>query len=547
MRACQGEAGGVTQKCVLRHRFFRSAVLVNSVLAKKMETNYNKCVWLSPGQHRDTVTLFVTRGYGRRLGGPIFLDWDHDMRENKNLAVTESEEQAVTSDMTTGRPGRHILLFSLPLLAGNVLQQLYSMVDGIIVSYANKEAGVAGVGASSPIILVLTSFFVGIGLGASVLMSQYYGAGDYEKVSKLARTINSVLLPVVIPLSLLGILLAGPLRRLTSVPPGDTFENAKYYMIVILAGLLPSFGFNLNSGILMGLGNSIIPFTLLCVSCALNVVLDLVFVLVFGWGAPGAAGATIISQAVSWIPGTIYINKKYPYMKLKLLQIDVDKPLLKKAIKMGLPTGINQSVFQLGNVFFQNLVNLQGSEFMAGYVAASKIEGFAVLPIQSFATAVTTFVGQNMGRGSLERVRRGVRSGLGLSVAACGLICALVLPFSGTLLGIYDLGDEARRVGMLYITQVFPFFVLLSLMFIMSAVLRGVGQTMMPMIATLISLCIIRIPVAYIFQGVWGKDTMFFSSAIAWAVGAAMVIAYYLTGRWKTKRLIDTELTQVLM
>ncbi|MDR3206933.1 MAG: polysaccharide biosynthesis C-terminal domain-containing protein, partial [Oscillospiraceae bacterium] len=214
-----------------------------------------------------------------------------------------------TNDMTQGSPWRHILMFSLPLLAGNLLQQLYNLVDTIVVGQGVGGDALAGVGTTAPIIFLITSMFVGVGLGATVLLSQYYGAGDLESLRKLVSSVYSALLPLILIVTVVSLPLTGPVLRLIQVPDGATFDMSRLYMIIIILGFLGSFGFNLNAGLLQAMGNSMLPFVLLCVSTLVNVALDLLFVLVLGWGVAGAAVATVIAQTLSWLGGMVYINR----------------------------------------------------------------------------------------------------------------------------------------------------------------------------------------------------------------------------------------------
>ncbi len=462
------------------------------------------------------------------------------------MSQEEKSQHVGIRDMTQGSPSRHILIFALPLLAGNVLQQLYTMVDAIVVGQANGANGLAGVSTSSPVVLLLTSFFVGVGLAASVLLSQFYGKGDMDSLRRLTDSIYAILLPMIAVLSVGGILLAGPLLRLTGVPPGPAYDMAYMYMAVIMGGLLSSFGFNLNAGILQGLGNSITPFIFLCISCAINIALDVVFVLVLGWGVTGAAVATVFAQFVSWVLGIFYINRKYTFMHLSVFKFKVDGKLLKRAVGMGLPSGINQSLFAAGSLIMQVLVNYSNDvPFIAGYGAAIRIDAFAFLPIQSICTAVTTFVGQNIGASRISRVRTGLRTGILLSCITTGVVCLLVLPFPTFIISLISSDASVLAPGALYIRQVFPFYWLLSLLYVFGAVLRGAGQNVVPMVATLISLWVVRIPVAYLIQTQFGYDYIYYSNAVAWLIGLVIVGLYYFTGRWTKKHLIEPEASLV--
>jgi putative MATE family efflux protein len=458
-----------------------------------------------------------------------------------------------TRDMTRGRPWRHILLFSLPLLAGNFLQQLYNLVDTIVVGQGVGGDALAGVGTTAPIIFLITSLFVGVGLGATVLLSQYYGTGDFESLRKLVASVYSALLPLIVVITAVSLPLTGPILRLIQVPDGATFDMSRLYMIIIILGFLGSFGFNLNAGLLQSMGNSMLPFLLLCVSTLINVALDLLFVLVFGWGVAGAAVATVIAQTLSWLGGTVYINRHYPFLKLSLTRFEFHRKLLGKAVRLGLPSGLNQMLFSVGVLVMQGLVNLQGAQFMAGFAAANKIDLFAFLPVTSVATAITTFVAQNMGVGQIERARKGARAGLAMSVLSSAAVTAIVWPlgsfFMSLFVGASDTPETARQIvdaGLAYLRDVMPFYFLLAVLFAINAVLRGAGEMIVPMISSLAGLWLLRVPVAHWLTGNFGRDSMYYSYAVGWTVGLLISGGYYLSGRWRHRKLIDANQATML-
>ena len=243
-----------------------------------------------------------------------------------------SESKGIRGDMTAGSPMRLILAFSIPLLLGNVLQQMYNMVDSIVVGNYVGTTALAAVGTGFPIIYMMVALFMGIGNGATVIISQYFGAGDLKKVSDTVDTIYTTGIVGVLPISVIGILLSGPLLRLINTPD-NTFFDARLYMIIIFAGTIFSLGYNLNSAIMQSLGDSKTPLFLLAIACGLNVVLDLLFVIVFHWGVAGVAVATILAQAISWIVGIFLINRKYEYIHVSLLKFFFDKGLFQKIIQ----------------------------------------------------------------------------------------------------------------------------------------------------------------------------------------------------------------------
>lgn len=442
------------------------------------------------------------------------------------------------TDMTQGSPYRLILMFSLPLLVGNVFQQLYNMVDSIVVGNFVGDKALAAVGTGFPIIFMLSSLFMGIGMGATVMLSQYYGAKDTENMQKTVSTIYTGFLVGIIPLSLIGIFCSESLLRLIQVPDDGTLEMANLYMIVVFAGMIGGLGFNINAGILQGLGDSRTSLLFLLIACIVNILLDLLFTLVFMWGVFGVALATVIAQGVSWIFGIAFINRHYTQIHIRLFSFEFDKKLFWKAMKLGIPSGIQQALFSIGIMLMQSLVNGYGFLFMAGFNGANKIDSFAFMPIQSFATAITTYTGQNVGAGLYDRVKKGTKAGIILSVFCCIAIGALLYPLSGFLMRMFGSNPAMIDAGISYLHTVLPFYSLLALSFIFSSVLRGAGEMIVPMISSFIGLWLARIPAAYLLADWLGKDYIFLSYAIGWVFAVLISGIYYATGRWKKKSIV---------
>ena len=310
-----------------------------------------------------------------------------------------------SGDMTSGNPALLIFKFTIPLLIGNIFQQLYNMVDSIVVGNYVGQIALAAVGTGFPFIFLMSSLFMGLGIGATIMISQYFGAGDMTNVKKTVDTIYTSMMLISIPLTIIGAFVSRFILELVNVP-ADTINSANIYMVIIFLGIIGSLGFNVNSGILQGLGDSKTSLIFLAIACVINIILDLVFVLVFGWGVAGVAVATIIAQFCSWVFGVFYINKKYKYLHISPFKFKIDKEILIRTIKLGIPAGLQQALFAAGIMVFQSLVNQHGSVFMAGFNAANKIDTFAFMPIQSFSIAATTYVGQNIGAGKLDRVKK---------------------------------------------------------------------------------------------------------------------------------------------
>lgn len=443
----------------------------------------------------------------------------------------------MATNMTEGSPYKLILMFSLPMLLGNVFQQLYNMVDSVVVGNFVGEKALAAVGTGFPVIFMMSALFMGIGMGATVMISQYYGAGDHASIQKTVSTIYTAILFGIIPLTILGVVISRPLLVLMKVPDDGTLDMAVTYMQVVFVGIIGALGFNINAGILQGLGDSKTSLLFLMVASIINIVLDLVFTVGMGMGVAGVALATIIAQFVSWVFGIFYINKRYDFIKIRLFKFHFEKELFFEAMRLGIPAGIQQALFSVGMMVMQSLVNSYGSSFMAGFNGANKIDSFAFMPIQSFANAVTTYVGQNVGAGRMDRVKKGTRAGCVLSVGCSIIIGAGLFPFAGGLMRMFSPNPEVIAAGELYLHTVLPFYSLLALNFIFSAVLRGAGNAIVPLICSVISLWLARVPTAFLLANLFGRDSIYFSYMIGWLLGGSIAFIYYCTGRWKRNRL----------
>ena len=435
-------------------------------------------------------------------------------------------------DMTQGPPTRLIVLFSLPLLAGNVLQQLYNMVDSVVVGNYVGSSALTAVGAGFSIMFLISSLFLGFSMGATIMIAQYVGAGDQGAVGRTVDTIYSALLVIIVPLTLLGVLASGPLLTLIRVPQ-EAYEQARTYCMVVLGGIIGTLGYNMNSGIMRGLGDSRTPLIFLFIACVINIVLDLVFVLVFSWGVFGVALATILAQICSWVFGIFYINRKYPFLHIRLFRMRLDRRLLGQVIRLGIPSAIQECQFAVGILIMQALINGFGNDFAAGFTAANKIDTFAFMPIESFSIAATTYVGQNVGAGRMDRVRQGTRATLAMGVVWCFAIAAVLMPLSRPIMLLFSKTPAVVDAGVLYLWWVLPFYALFAIQFVLNNVMRGAGDAVFPMISSLISVVVVRVVLCYVISDAFGQQYMFACYAGAWLVGVILSGGYFLLGRWK--------------
>ena len=443
-------------------------------------------------------------------------------------------------NMTAGEPFSILLRFSLPLLAGNVLQQLYNMVDSSIAGNFIGMTALSAVSNGYLVVMLITTMFSGLSIGGTILVAQFYGRGDLEGARRAVNAIYFGISVLCVPLMLLGVFTAEPLLRLFRVPD-VILPDAAVYVRVIFLGLLGGMGYNINAGILNGFGDSRTSLRFLAISCVGNLVLDVVFVAVFSWGVFGTAFATILAQFVSWFLGTAYINRAYPFLHIGLLnRKDLDLPLVGKALRVGIPSSIAGLQYTVGMMLLQALINSYSVDFIAGANAGAKIDGFLFMPILSFSSAMSTFAAQNMGAGLPDRVEKGTRAGLLLTVAVCSGLALILLPLGRPLLRLlFNLTPEAMDAAMIYLYCVMAPSFWLGVSYILNGTLRGVGCVMLSTLSGVIALWVVRVPVAYLLAARFGSNAIFFSYPIGWTVGILISGIFFFSGKWKKKRLLD--------
>ena len=437
-------------------------------------------------------------------------------------------------DMTAGRPLKAIIPFTIPILLANIFQQLYSVVDGIVVGKNVGDEAQAAVGASFSVTYMMTCVFLGIGIGAAVLVGQHAGANDRERIRKSIMSMNSFLILTSLPLTAAAIGSAGFFLNLLHVR-ADIFDLARTYMIIYYLGMLGQFGYNANAGILQGLGDSRSPLLILAISSILHVILDVLFVAVLHWGVVGVALSTVLSQYFSWGMSIYFIKKNYPELDCRFALIRFDGPVLKELLRIGLPAGIQNALYSVGIMVMQPLINDCGTVFIAGYSAAVKVDGFVFIPCNSLASAATTYVAQNIGAQKPDRVKEGVREIIKLSVGMCAALCLIVIPLRSVLMRMFTDDPAVVAAGNAYLLRVIPFYVISALQYVYIALLRGMGISVIPTAAALLSLWLARVPSAYFLTSRFGADNMHWCYAIGWVMGLAIMAPYYHSGRWKRR------------
>lgn len=441
-------------------------------------------------------------------------------------------------DFTTGNVARHIFNFTLPMLLGNVFQQLYNIVDSIIVGKVLGKEALASVGASFPIIFTLIALLIGIGSGFSIVISQFYGAKDVDRVKRSIDTMYIFLFVAGFIISILGIYFSEDLFTLLQLPK-ELVLQATVYLNIYMAGMILFFGFSGTSSILRGLGDSRTPLYFLILASILNIVFDLLFVMVFKWGIAGAAWATVIAQGIAFIATLLYLNRTHKIMKFSFAKLRFDKDLFYKSLKIGLPSGMQHTFVAVGMMALLGIVNGFGTDVIAAYTAAGRIDSLAMMPAMNFSQAVSAFVGQNLGANKIERVKQGFKATFIMSNVFCLAMTALIVIFGGDLMRMFTTDPQVIEIGQNYLIIVSSFYLIFSSMFTIHGVLRGAGDTLIPMFITLFSLWIIRIPAAYFLSAKIGPDGIWWSIPMGWVIGMSFSYIYYRTGRWKTKAVTN--------
>ena len=440
-------------------------------------------------------------------------------------------------DMTEGSEAKHIIVFAVPMLIGNVFQQLYNIVDAAVVGQFVGPDALAAVGASFPVSFLMIAAVMGLTMGSAILISQLYGARRMEEMRRAVSTLLLFSLFSSIALSVLGYFLSVPVLRLIRTPD-EVLVNASVFLKISFTGLVFAFAYNIFSAILRSLGDSKTPLYFLVLSVALNVALDLVFVPIFHWGVAGVAWATVISQGVAAV-GTasfIYI-RNIEALKFKLSELVFDRVLFSKSLKLGIPSAVQQTVLSMGFILIQGLVNSFGAVTMAAIAAASRIESITTLPNMNIGMAAATFTGQNMGAGKIDRVKKGYRSAVFI-ILAFSVVTSLIVYFAGPyMIQIFVKSTETEiiRQGREYLNVISYFLIIFGLMYGTNSVLRGAGDVNISMLSTLITLGV-RIAAGYTMKYLgMGPEAIWWSLPIGWAIGLGIALWRYFTGAWEKK------------
>ena len=442
-------------------------------------------------------------------------------------------------DMTQGSIFKHLLTFAVPLLIGNIFQQFYNMVDTWVVgNYVNDEA-FAAVGTMGPITYLLIGFFLGFSSGASVVISQFYGAQRYDKVHDAVHTAIVMTLLLGAVFTVVGILMVPLVLKLMNTPESVVPESTEY-LTIYFAGIMGLLIYNMGSGILRAIGDSKRPFYFLLVSALTNIVLDLVFVLVFNMGVGGVALATVIAQGLSAILVLVTLFRTSSCVRLQFTHLRLYGDMLGKIVKLGIPAALQMAITSFSNIFVQSYINYFDTYAMGGWTAYSKIDQLILLPMQSLALASTTFVGQNLGKGNEQRARKGVRTALLMSMVSTVILMIPVMIFAPQAVWFFRREPAVIEFGTLFIRWLSPFYVLCCVNQIYAGALRGSGNTTTPMIIMLVSFVGFRQIYLYVMKNYISNTILpiAMSYPAGWLLCSTLMLIYFNKAKLSKGRLV---------
>ena len=441
------------------------------------------------------------------------------------------------TDLTEGKVWKVIVRFAVPLLVGNLLQQFYNITDSIIVGqFLGKEA-LAAVSASFFIYYFIISLVIGVGRGTTVVISQLFGAKQYQKVQLAFSSFFIFMLVGGIILSIAGIIFAEPVFRLTNTPE-EVIPQAVAYFRIYIGGTFLFVTFNSIISILRGVGESVRPMLFILITTVLNIAFDLLFILVFKWGIEGAARATVVSQGIGMCIALAYVNNTHPLLSIKKQDMLFDWKLFKESLKIGLPTSVQQCAIALGLIALLGIVNSFGTNTLTAYGAAGKIDTIITQAILTLSGALAAFCGQNIGAGRLDRVKKGVQFTMYTNIALGLLTFAAVYLFGNEMMRIFTKDIDVVAIGKEYLLIIGGFFIVHGALNVYNGALRGAGDTLFPMITSLVCLWLIRIPLAYYLSSWLGRNGIWWAIGISITIGLIVTFVYYKMGFWKRRRRI---------
>lgn len=434
--------------------------------------------------------------------------------------------------MTEGLISKKIMLFAMPIFLGNLFQQLYNIIDSLVVGNANGTDALAAVSSSGSLIFLLVGLFGGIFVGAGVVISRYYGAQDLKKVELAIHTTIAFGLICGVILTIIGVTFSPSILRLMGTPK-SVLPNSILYFRIYFGGILSVVLYNTASGIFQALGDSRHPLYYLFISSVINILLDLLFVMVFRWGIAGAGIATLIAQTTSAVLAFYHLFHNKEEYHIDIRKIRLHGPMLKQILIIGIPSGLQNSIIAFANLVVQSNINSFDAMAIAGCGAYSKIEGFAFLPITSFSLALTTFISQNLGANKYDRAKKGARFGILTCVALAELVGLLIYVFAPVFIKFFDSNETVIAFGSLQAHTCTLFYFLLAYSHCLAGIFRGAGKSIVPMIVMLICWCMIRVSyVTILIHYIPKIQVIFWAYPLTWFLSSVIFTIYYFKADW---------------
>ena len=458
----------------------------------------------------------------------------------KNIIYHSGEERIMTKDLTRGTPWRLILQFALPIMAGNLLQQLYNTADTIIVGNFNGQQALSAVGSCASLTALFTALAIGFSIGAGVLISQYFGASREQALRQYAATAIVLMLAMGLLMSLIGVCSAGFLLARALGTPEALLPLTLLYFRIYAAGLVFQFGYNIAAALLRALGDSKATLYFLLVSSVLNVVLDLVFVAGLGMGVAGAAIATVISQIASCGIGFAYMHRRYALLRFSLRELRMDLKTAGRILQVGAPMAIQQSIVSCGFLFLQRLVNYYGESMIASYTVASRMENILMIPIIGIQNTMATFAGQNMGARRPDRVSKGLGQGVLVSLGMTLILCLAQIAGIPLIIRAFQLDAGAAAICRLHLFSSAVAIPIFAVYFPANGMCQGVGEGFHATFYALLALGL-RVVFAYALHktSLFGYTAIWWSQAMSWTITLVVCYVHFFRGKWKDKSLIS--------
>ncbi len=442
--------------------------------------------------------------------------------------------EAKTLNMSEGNIRTVLISFAVPLLIGYLFQQLYNLVDSLIIGNYEGSDALAAVGIGYYPVNICINFFLGFSSGVTVLVSQHFGSGNRDALREIIENASSLVLCFALPIMILGYAFAHPILRAMNTPEG-AYELTYSYMVPLFLGIAGALGYSMNACALRGMGNSTSPLLFLVVAALVHIGFDFLFIGAFHLSTLGAALATVIAQWVSWIFSSIYINLHYPEYRIRPFKIRFHRFEMDRLLKIGFPMAVNQGLFALGHAMLSGIVNSNGTAFAAGYNVSMKLDAFDFYTMAAFTAAVTTFAGQNVGAHRFDRLRKGLATGLTIALSATILISLTVSTSAGWLVSLFDSNPDVIVIGKNAIRNFEPFFVLYTTFYVICGFLNGIGDVKIPLVGNLVLFWAFRLPAAYLLNRYTNPVNLFYCYPISWIGGLLIILPYYLSEKWKRK------------